>query len=91
MTSIEVAYGGDDDAAPRPVLLATLEGLLSAMGVEQVSLVNAMLLAEERGIKHARKTAPQSPGSRPRSVWRSRRREARCRSWARSWATATAA
>ncbi len=62
VTSIEVAYGGDDDAAPRPVLLATLEGLLSAMGVEQVSLVNAMLLAEERGIKHARKTAPPEPG-----------------------------
>ena len=62
VTAVEIAYGGDDDAAPRPVLLATLEGLLSAMGVEQVSLVNALLLAEERGIKHARKTAPPEPG-----------------------------
>ncbi len=62
VSSVEVDYGGDDDAAPRPVLLAALEGLLSAMGVEQVSLVNAMLLAEERGIRHARKTAPPEPG-----------------------------
>jgi D-3-phosphoglycerate dehydrogenase len=62
VTSIEVTYGGDDDAAPRPVLLATLEGLLSAMGVEQVSVVNAMLIAETRGIRHARKTAAPEPG-----------------------------
>ncbi|PYP33099.1 MAG: phosphoglycerate dehydrogenase [Gemmatimonadetes bacterium] len=62
VTAVELAYGGDDDAAPRPVLLAALEGLLSAMGVEQVSLVNAMLIAEERGIRHARKTAPPEPG-----------------------------
>jgi D-3-phosphoglycerate dehydrogenase len=62
VTSIEVTYGGDDDSAPRPVLLAALEGLLSAMGVEQVSVVNALLLAEARGIKHARKTAAPEPG-----------------------------
>ena len=62
VTSIEVAYGGDDDAAPRPVLVAALEGLLSAMGLEQVSVVNAMLIAEERGIRHSRKMAAPERG-----------------------------
>ena len=60
--SIEVAYGGKDEAAPRPVLVAAVEGLLSAMGVEPVSLVNALLIAEERGIQHARKTGAPEPG-----------------------------
>ena len=62
VASIEVAYGGDDEAAPRPVLMAALEGLLSAMSVDPVSLVNALLIAEERGIRHARKTAAPEPG-----------------------------
>src|SRR5438309_10603289 len=60
--SIEVAYGGKDETAPRPVLVAAVEGLLSAMGVEPVSLVNALLIAEERGIQHARKTGAPEPG-----------------------------
>src|SRR5205807_8082802 len=60
--AIEVAYGGKDEAAPRPVLVAAVEGLLSAMGVEPVSLVNALLIAEERGIQHARKTGAPEPG-----------------------------
>src|SRR2546422_4578147 len=32
------------------------------MGVEPVSLVNALLIAEERGIQHARKTGTPEPG-----------------------------
>src|SRR5437879_7012194 len=60
--AIEVAYGGKDEAAPRPVLVAAVEGLLAAMGVEPVSLVNALLIAEERGIQHARKTGAHEPG-----------------------------
>src|SRR3989442_592975 len=32
------------------------------MGVEPVSLVNALLIAEERGIQHARKTGAPEPG-----------------------------
>src|SRR4029453_17883813 len=62
VSAIEIACGGDDDAAPRPVLLAALEGLLSAMGVEHVSVVNALLIAEERGIRHARTSGPPEPG-----------------------------
>jgi len=62
VTAIEVAYGGEDDAAPRPVLVAALEGLLSAMGLEQVSVVNAMLIAEERGIRHSRKMGAPERG-----------------------------
>ena len=60
--SVEVAYGGKDEAAARPVLLAAVEGLLSAMRVESVSLVNAQMIAEERGLQLARKTGAPEPG-----------------------------
>ncbi len=62
VSAVEVDYGGRDDAAPRPVLMAAVEGLLAAMSVEPVSLVNALLIAEERGIRHARKTGAPEPG-----------------------------
>src|SRR2546423_10075263 len=42
--------------------MAAVEGLLSAMNVEPVSLVNALLIAEERGIRHARRTGTPEPG-----------------------------
>src|SRR5437867_12561566 len=45
ITAVEVDYGGKDDAAPRPVLMAAGGGLLSGMSVEPVSLVNALLIA----------------------------------------------
>src|SRR5204863_196667 len=45
--AVEVDYGGKDDAAPRPVLMAA---------------VNALLIAEERGIRHARRTGAPEPG-----------------------------
>jgi D-3-phosphoglycerate dehydrogenase len=60
--AIELAYGGKDEAAPRPALMAALEGLLSAMGAGPVSLVNAQVLAEEQGIQLARKTGAPEPG-----------------------------
>ena len=62
VTAIEVAYGGRDEGAQRPVLVAAVEGLLAAMSVEPVSLVNALLIAEERGIRQARKTSAPEPG-----------------------------
>lgn len=62
VSALEVDYGGKEEAAPRPVLMAAIEGLLSAQSVEPVSLVNALLLAEERGIRHARRTGPPEPG-----------------------------
>jgi D-3-phosphoglycerate dehydrogenase len=62
VSAVEVAYGGRDEAAPRPVLMAAVEGLLAGMHVEPVSLVNALLIAEERGIRHARKTSAPEPG-----------------------------
>src|SRR3989449_11534738 len=43
--AIEVAYGGKDEAAPRPVLVAAVEGLLSAIGVEAVGFGYAVLLS----------------------------------------------
>jgi D-3-phosphoglycerate dehydrogenase len=60
--AIEVGYGGRDESAPRPAQVAAVEGLLTAHGVEPVSLVNALLLAEERGIKIARKTGAPEAG-----------------------------
>jgi D-3-phosphoglycerate dehydrogenase len=42
--------------------MAAVEGLLSAMGVDPVSLVNALLIADDRGIRHARKTTTPEPG-----------------------------
>ena len=60
--SVEVAYGGKDEAAARPVLMAALEGLLAAMGDGPVSLVNALVLAEERGIRLGRRTGAPEPG-----------------------------
>lgn len=60
--AVEVAYGGKDEAAPRPVLMSALEGLLSAMDAGPVSLVNAQVLAEEQGIQLARKTGAPEPG-----------------------------
>src|SRR5207244_5487827 len=49
VSSVEVDYGGKDDAAPRPGPMAGVEGLPSAMSGEPVSLANALLLAEGRG------------------------------------------
>ncbi|HVH08591.1 MAG TPA: phosphoglycerate dehydrogenase [Gemmatimonadales bacterium] len=60
--AVEVSYGGRDEAALRPVLMAAVEGLLTAMNVEPVSLVNALLIAEERGLRHARTTGAPEPG-----------------------------
>lgn len=53
--SVEVSYGGSDDAAPRPTMLAAVEGVLSAMGVDAVSLVNAAGRAEQRGMAIGRR------------------------------------
>ncbi len=59
---IEVTYGGHDDEAPRPVMLATLEGALSAMGIGPVSLVNASFLASDRGISVSRRVGAPAAG-----------------------------
>lgn len=62
VTAVEVAYGGKDDSASRPVLMSALEGLLAAMDVGPVSLVNAQVLAEEAGIQLARKAGAPETG-----------------------------
>lgn len=59
---IEVEYGGTDDEALKPVTLATVEGALLGMGVEQVSMVNALAVAEERGIRLSRKISGPEAG-----------------------------
>jgi len=67
MQAVEVAYGGRTKrrsaraGSPR-------SRLLSAMNVTPVSLVNALLIAEERGIQHARKTGMPEPGFEPPSA-----------------------
>ena len=63
VSAVEVAYGGKDEPAPRPVTIAAVEGLLSAAnGATPVSLVNALLLAEERGIRIGRRVGAAEPG-----------------------------
>jgi D-3-phosphoglycerate dehydrogenase / 2-oxoglutarate reductase len=62
VTAVEVAYGGKDEVAPRPALMSALEGLLAAMDAGPVSLVNAQVLAEEKGIRLGRKTGAPEPG-----------------------------
>jgi len=59
--AVEVAYGGKEEGAQRPVLVSALEGLLSAMNAGPVSLVNAQVLAEEKGIQLGmRQGAPEA-------------------------------
>lgn len=55
IAEVEVEYGGTDEQAPRPVKLAAVEGLLDAIGVGPVSIVNVQALAEERGIRISRR------------------------------------
>ncbi|MBI4503727.1 MAG: phosphoglycerate dehydrogenase [Gemmatimonadetes bacterium] len=54
LEAIDVQYGGTDEDAPRPAALATIEGALSTIGVGPVSMVNALALAEGRGIRVSR-------------------------------------
>jgi D-3-phosphoglycerate dehydrogenase len=60
--AVEIAYGGKEEAAQRSVLVAALEGLLAAMNVSRVSLVNAQVLAEERGIRLGMRTGAPDAG-----------------------------
>jgi D-3-phosphoglycerate dehydrogenase len=60
--SVEVVFGGRDEAAPRPVMLAALEGVLSGMGVGQVSLVNAAGQAKQRGLACSRRVGAPLAG-----------------------------
>lgn len=59
---LEVSFGGGDEDAPRPVQLAAVEGALRGMGVGQVSIVNAQVLASERGIVVSRRVGPAEAG-----------------------------
>lgn len=60
--AVKVGYGGDDDDAPRPTMLAAVEGVLSAMGVGPVTIVNAAVLAEERGMTVSRRVGDPLAG-----------------------------
>ncbi len=60
--SVDVHYGGRDDEAPKPTMLASVEGVLCAMGVGPVSLINAMLLSSDRGITVERRVGPAAKG-----------------------------
>jgi D-3-phosphoglycerate dehydrogenase len=59
---VEVAYGGRDDSAHRPVQVSAVQGLLSGLSVEPVSMVNALLLAEERAMRVSLRTSSAEPG-----------------------------
>jgi len=53
--AIEVVYGGGDESAPKPTMLAAVEGVLSQLGVGTVSMVNAAARASERGLRVERR------------------------------------
>lgn len=59
---VEVHYGGPDDDAPRPATLAALEGVLAAVGVHPVTLINAQQLAKERAIAVSRRAGQPLSG-----------------------------
>src|SRR3990172_2634846 len=52
--SVDVRYYGTDDRAADSAGVAALKGILTAMGIERVSLVNAAHLARQRGIRATR-------------------------------------
>lgn len=54
--SVDVTYRGTDDRAADTAGIAALSGVLSAMGMDRVSLVNAAHLARQRGIRVTRRT-----------------------------------
>lgn len=60
--SAEVAYGGKDDSAPKPVQVSAVQGLLSGLGVTSVSMVNALMLADERGLRVSLRTSSAEAG-----------------------------
>jgi len=62
VAEVDVEYGGPDEQAPRVAKLAAVEGLLAAMGVGPVSVVNAQPLAEERGMRLSRRKTAPVPG-----------------------------
>lgn len=62
VAEVEVEYGGADEHAPRVAKLAAVEGLLTAMGVGPVTMVNAQPLAEERGMRLSRRKTAPVPG-----------------------------
>jgi D-3-phosphoglycerate dehydrogenase / 2-oxoglutarate reductase len=55
--AIDVCYFGSDDRAADTAGIAALKGVLGAMGIERVSLVNAAHLARQRGIRVTRRAA----------------------------------
>ncbi len=60
--AVEVDYGGRDDGAPKPVMLAALEGVLRSSGIAAVSLINAAMIAEEREISVHRRIGKPAAG-----------------------------
>ncbi|MFB3113034.1 MAG: phosphoglycerate dehydrogenase, partial [Gemmatimonadales bacterium] len=60
--AVEVDYGGRDDGAPKPVMLAALEGVLRSSGIDAVSLINAAMIAEEREISVHRRIGKPAAG-----------------------------
>jgi D-3-phosphoglycerate dehydrogenase len=66
--SVEVRYAGDDEQALRPLAAAALVGILQGIvGPESVNLVNALHLAETRGL-HLRRVHLAAEDERGESV-----------------------
>jgi D-3-phosphoglycerate dehydrogenase len=64
--AVDVCYHGSDDRAADIAGIAALKGVLVAMGIERVSLVNAAHLARQRGVRVTRRA--EGPGSYGQSL-----------------------
>ena len=60
--SVEVQYGGEEDGAPKAVMLAAMEGVLLAQEIGPVSIVNVAVLAEQNNISTTRRVFSPEPG-----------------------------
>ncbi len=52
--AVDVCYYGDDDRSADTAGIAALKGVLTAMGIDRVSLINATHVARQRGIRVTR-------------------------------------
>ena len=62
--TVEVDYGGQDDQIAKPVMLASVVGVLEAIGVSPVSLINVTVLSDQRRMNISRRVGKPRGGYR---------------------------
>ncbi len=59
---VELTHAGNDEEMWRAVTIALMEGVLDAVGISPITMVNAMAIAKERGIKVSRRVDSSQNG-----------------------------